>query len=72
MLGDIGPDKPVCSKRDCYEDATRSILWRNPKIHDETRTKTWLACEGHETFFLEYLGSRDFPVRSEMFVAGEH
>jgi hypothetical protein len=50
--------------------ASRSILWRNPKIHPETRTKTWLACDLHEQFFLDYLGARNFPVRSEAFSSG--
>jgi hypothetical protein len=71
MLGEEGPTRPMCSKRDCVAEASRSILWRNPKIHPETRTKTWLACERHEEFFLEYLGARNFPVRSDVFVDGD-
>lgn len=71
MLGMVGPVGPICSKKDCVDEATKSILWRNPKIHDESRVKTWLSCRGHEQFFLEYLGSRDFPVRSEDFTVGD-
>lgn len=71
MLGLEGPDGPRCSKRECLEDATRSIVWRNPAIHDESRRKVWLSCDDHEEFFLGYLGARNFPVASEAFVAGE-
>ena len=71
MLGDVGPEFPRCSKRDCLEDATHRILWRNPKIHEESRTKVWLSCSEHEPFFLDYLGARNFPVSSEEFVMGQ-
>jgi len=70
MLGMEGPERPMCSKRDCFDEASRSIVWRNPKIHDESRQKIWLSCGAHEEFFLSYLGARDFPVRSEAFTAG--
>lgn len=71
MLGKVGPGQPRCSKKDCVADASRSIVWRNPKIHDESREKVWLSCSEHEEFFLEYLGARNFPVRSDEFVASE-
>jgi hypothetical protein len=70
MLGMSGPSEPVCSKKDCMGRASRSILWRNPKIHDESRVKTWLSCADHESFFLEYLGAKNFPVSSEAFTPG--
>lgn len=72
MLGQEGPSSPVCSKRDCDHPAGWAIRWRNPKIHDESRVKTWLACDDHRAYFLDYLGSRGFPVRSEEFSPGEH
>lgn len=71
MLGVSGPIRPICSKKDCQVDASRSIVWRNPKIHDESREKVWLSCDEHEPFFLDYLGARDFPVRSEVFVGSD-
>ena len=71
MLGMSGPERAMCSKKDCAGDASRSIVWRNPKIHDETREKVWLSCAEHEEFFLEYLGARNFPVRSDEFVESE-
>jgi len=70
MLGMSGPSRAMCSKKDCGADASRSIVWRNPKIHDHTREKVWLSCLEHEEFFLQYLGARNFPVRSDQFVAG--
>lgn len=36
--------------------------WRNPRIHAETRVKTWLACDDHREFLTDYLTSRGFPV----------
>lgn len=71
MLGMSGPARAMCSKKDCDADASWSIIWRNPKIHDETREKVWLSCGEHEGFFLEYLEARNFPVRSDKFVGSE-
>lgn len=58
-----------CSRAGCTAEATTSIHWRNPKIHDETRQKTWLACAEHETYLTEFLRARDFPVSVEPFTA---
>jgi hypothetical protein len=38
------------------------IDWRNPRIHDEDRRKTWLACDEHVEFLRGFLASRDFPL----------
>lgn len=54
----------VCSRRACGAAATRAVLWRNPRIHDETRTKVWLACAEHEEVLREHLAVRSFPVRT--------
>ena len=64
MLGESGPERLRCSRRGCEADATREIVWRNPRIHAEDREKIWLSCPEHEQFFLQYLGQRDFPVHS--------
>nr|WP_104914283.1 hypothetical protein [Pontimonas salivibrio] len=53
-----------CSRRECEQSAAHEIVWRNPKIHAEDREKIWLSCAEHETFFVEYLASRSFPVSS--------
>lgn len=61
-----GVDMPVqCSRARCTELATVQILWRNPKIHNESRRKTWLACTEHEEFLTEFLRARNFPLTCE-------
>ena len=62
-LGDVGPDRVQCSRAGCTEVATRSVNWRNPKIHTTDRVKTWTACEEHVGFLRDFLAGRDFPVR---------
>ncbi|MFD1713529.1 hypothetical protein ACFSBZ_03495 [Amnibacterium flavum] len=52
----------VCSRAGCDEIATSSVEWRNPRIHDESRVKVWLACDAHREYLRDYLASRDFPV----------
>lgn len=59
---DGGPDTPTCSRAGCREPASWRIDWRNPRIHDETRRKTWLACEEHLEFLRGFLATRDFPL----------
>lgn len=55
-------ENPVCSRAECKNPAEFKIEWRNPKIHDESRTKTWLACAEHKDYLSEYLSARNFPV----------
>lgn len=56
---------PICSRADCSETATWDVIWRNPRIHDESRQKIWLACPDHVVFLRDYLAARDFPVRTQ-------
>lgn len=58
----IAHAEPTCSRAGCRVRATWRIDWRNPRIHDETRRKTWVACEEHVGYLREYLAARDFPV----------
>lgn len=51
-----------CSRAGCRDAADWAILWRNPKIHDEDRRKTWLACEAHLSMLREFLSDRSFPL----------
>lgn len=69
MLGESGPESARCSKRGCLAGAKRQIIWRNPKIHDESKRKVWLSCGDHEEFFVQYLGARNFPVATDDFDA---
>ncbi|MDF2807517.1 MAG: hypothetical protein K0S43_2463 [Cellulosimicrobium sp.] len=64
MIGLPGtaPEAGTCSRAGCREPAVWRIDWRNPRIHDETRTKTWLACDEHVDYLRGFLESRAFPV----------
>jgi hypothetical protein len=55
----------VCSRAGCQLDAVSKINWRNPKIHGPDRTKTWLACQDHLDYLINYLSSRDFYLDTE-------
>ncbi|RLP74375.1 hypothetical protein D9V32_13175 [Mycetocola tolaasinivorans] len=60
-----------CSRAGCRAEATTTITWRNPKIHDESRKKVWIACDAHNTFLIEFLTSRGFPVEVTPFIPEE-
>ncbi|WP_334152464.1 hypothetical protein [Microbacterium sp.] len=51
-----------CSRAGCRREATKHVVWRNPRIHAADREKIWLACEEHVDFLHDYLAARDFPV----------
>lgn len=55
-------DELICSRKACRQTATRAVLWRNPRIHDQSRRKVWLACDEHEEVLREHLAVRGFPV----------
>lgn len=58
-----GEERAVtCSRAQCDAPATWNVNWRNPRIHDISRVKVWLACEAHRDYLAQYLESRDFPV----------
>jgi hypothetical protein len=52
-----------CSRAGCTEAATARIEWRNPRIHEESRTKVWLACDAHRAYLTDFLEARAFPLR---------
>jgi hypothetical protein len=54
-----------CSRAACLEQAIFKVEWRNPKIHTDGRTKTWLACAEHREFLIEYLDTRGFYLGEE-------
>ncbi|MEV0647046.1 hypothetical protein AB0I28_17445 [Phytomonospora sp. NPDC050363] len=58
---------PVCSARGCRRVAVWALNWRNPKIHDAARVKTWLACDTHRDTLGEFLRARGFPLEVEAF-----
>lgn len=51
-----------CSRAGCRAAADWSIVWSNPRIHRDGRTKTWTACDDHVVFLREFLAARDFPL----------
>lgn len=55
-----GPDEPQCSAKGCRAPATTDLRWRNPKLHDESRVKHWLACDEHADHLAGYLDLRGF------------
>lgn len=58
---------PVCSARGCRLPARWALNWRNPKIHDAARVKTWLACDEHRESLGAFLSARGFPLDVEPF-----
>lgn len=64
LPGPEGPGDLICSARACGAPATRAVLWRNPRLHTEDRTKVWLACGDHEEPLRAHLALRAFPVRT--------
>ena len=66
MLGqDLTVD--MCSRAGCTALATHKLNWRNPKIHTEDRVKTWLACDEHLSFLVDYLETRGFFIAAVPF-----
>lgn len=61
-LGGDLEERFTCSRARCSERAESAILWRNPKIHDEDRRKTWLACPEHLEVLRDFLSTRGFPL----------
>jgi hypothetical protein len=55
----------VCSRAGCQLVALFKINWRNPKIHGPERIKTWLACQEHLDYLIDYLSTRDFYLDTE-------
>ncbi|MGN6742104.1 MAG: hypothetical protein ACTHJL_02240 [Amnibacterium sp.] len=51
-----------CSRAGCRAPAVWRIDWRNPRLHAEGRSKTWLACDEHRGFLVDFLAARDFPL----------
>jgi hypothetical protein len=53
-------DVPRCSAKGCRAAATTDLHWRNPRLHDATRTKHWLACDEHTDSLADFLARRGF------------
>ena len=51
---------PVCSAKGCSAQGQWVLAWNNPKVHDPTRRKAWVACDDHRTHLTQFLDSRRF------------
>lgn len=51
---------PVCSAKGCRTPASWALRWNNPRLHEPTRRKTWMACEAHRTGLSDFLAKRGF------------
>jgi hypothetical protein len=62
MLPGLGPgeDAARCSAKGCRRAATEDLSWRNPRLHDPTRVKHWLACPEHGDDLAGFLSRRGF------------
>lgn len=60
------PSYQKCSRAGCLSHATHHLIWRNPKIHQDGKTKTWLACAEHLDFLIDYLEVRGFFLDSKV------
>jgi hypothetical protein len=59
-MDQLGEDAPRCSAKGCREPATEDLTWRNPRLHDTTRVKHWLACPEHGDNLADFLNRRGF------------
>lgn len=53
-------DELICSAKGCRSESRWALRWRNPRIHDDARRKTWLACDQHREHLTQFLSARDF------------
>lgn len=49
-----------CSAKGCRAEAVTALLWNNPRLHELSRRKVWLACPDHEESLGSFLGLRGF------------
>ena len=54
------PAAMVCSAKGCRQEATRALLWNNPRLHAPDRRKVWLACPEHVESLGGFLSVRGF------------
>ncbi|MDO4917457.1 MAG: acetone carboxylase [Rothia sp. (in: high G+C Gram-positive bacteria)] len=61
--GDSAENSPAfekCSRKGCLSAATWQVQWNNPKIHEASRRKIWLACNNHREYLENFLKARNF------------
>lgn len=55
-----GPGFLKCSRSGCTAQASVRLLWNNPRVHEPSRRKEWLACPEHQAWLTQYLQERNF------------
>jgi hypothetical protein len=67
MTEPMADEQPRCSAKACREPGRIDLSWRNPSLHDPTRTKHWLACPAHADQLADFLSARGFLLgRSDL------
>jgi hypothetical protein len=64
-LDGSGAETPRCSAKGCRRGATEDLRWRNPRLHDASRVKHWLACPEHADQLADFLAQRGFLLERE-------
>jgi len=62
-------EEPRCSRKACRTPARWSLTWRNPRIHTDGRSKTWLACDEHRAWLSDYLATRGLLLSVDAFAS---
>lgn len=63
----LDPIAAKCSRAGCTERATTTLVWANPSIHKEGRTKSWLSCDEHLEYLRSFLTDRSFLLEEKVF-----
>jgi len=63
----LDPDESQCSRAGCTQSASASLVWANPRIHQDGKTKTWLACDEHLDYLKGFLTDRSFLLEESDF-----
>jgi hypothetical protein len=63
----LDPIAAMCSRAGCTQTATTSLIWANPSIHQDGKTKTWLSCPEHLDYLRSFLTDRTFLVKESDF-----
>jgi hypothetical protein len=56
----VADEIPVCSRKGCRQPARWALRWNNPKLHEPSRRKIWLACDDHRVTLADFLAARGF------------
>jgi hypothetical protein len=63
----LDPIAAKCSRAGCTADAMTTLVWANPAIHKNGRTKTWLSCQEHLGYLRSFLTDRNFLLEEKVF-----